>query len=192
MKKAGTKKQGDSKGATTVSMIEPGLPVDFDYAAYVSRTDHRQHAPGAPQPQAWSHYGGLPQRLLKRIGNRLPYCGKMDMAWTVMLYRQGLIPKETAVKLLQVLPETQSEEGWGGEDWLKQKLKGDEDTASAVNYGRTLQEPMYRMMLRDGILEVFDEAFGTLETLLDQAEKYADAMMAGQSHFSHAQPTTYG
>ncbi|MCF7838416.1 MAG: hypothetical protein K9N49_07275 [Candidatus Marinimicrobia bacterium] len=172
--------------------IEPGLPADFDRDAYARRTDHRQHTPGAPPPPAWPHYGGLPHRLLKKIGNRLPYCGKMDMAWTVMLYQQGLIPLPTAKKLFAILPDTQQEEGWGGEDWLKQKLDGDEDTASAVNYGRTLQEPMYRMMLRDGLLEVFDEACATLETLLDQAAVYAEAMMAGQSHFSHAQPTTYG
>ena len=175
-----------------MTLIDPGLPADFDRDAYVRRTDHRQHTPGAPQPPAWKHYMTLPGRLAERFGNRLPYCGKMDMAWTVMLYRQGLISRETAVKLLHVLPETQKEVGWGGENWLKEKLGGDEDTASAVNYGRTLQEPMWRMAMRDAVLEVFDEAFGTLETLLDKADEYADAMMAGQSHFSHAQPTTYG
>ncbi len=172
--------------------VEPGLSADFDYDAYCRRTDHRQHTPGAPEPPAWNYYMQLPQREFGRLNNRLPAVGKMDMAWTVMLFKQGLLPRETAAKLLRVLPQSQAEQGWGGEDWLKQKLDGDEDTASAVNYGRTLQEPMYRMMMRDALLAVFDEAHATLAAILDQAETCADAVMAGQSHFSHAQPTTYG
>lgn len=159
---------------------------------YCRRRDHRRHTPGAPQAGEWNHYLGLPAREAGRFANRLPAVGRMDMAWTVMLYRQGLIPLATARRLLAVLPETQGGEGWGGEEWLKQKLGGDEDTASAVNYGRTLQEPMCRMMMREALLTVFDEALPALETLLDKAAGHAGTMMAGQSHFSHAQPTTYG
>ncbi len=175
-----------------MNLIKPGLPDDFDYEAYVRLIDHRQHTPGAPKPPAWNNYMSLPKKLIERFSNRLPYCGKMDMAWTVMLFRQGIISNETATKLLNVLPETQNQAGWGGEDWLKERLEGDEDTASAVNYGRTLQEPMWRMAMRDAVLEVFDEGLGLLETLLDKAGNHAETMMAGQSHFSHAQPTTYG
>ncbi len=186
------KEQIKAKPEEPCKLIEPGLPADFDREAFARRKDHRWHAPGVPQSPAWSYYRSLPGSETARYG-LFPYRGKMDMAWTVMLYRQGLISHETAVKLLQVLPETQNQQGdWTGEVWLMKRLNGDETTASAVNYGRTQQEPMYRMAMRDALIDVFEEAFGTLGTLLDQAEVYADAMMAGQSHFSHAQPTTYG
>lgn len=117
----------------------------------------------------------------------------MDRAWTVMLYRQELIAHSVAAQLLAALEKADAEGySWAGEEWLKQQLGGDEDTASAVNFGRTLQEPMARMQMRNALLEVFEEAHDTLAVLLDRAELHADTLMAGQSHFSHAQPTTYG
>ena len=50
---------------------------------------------------------------------------------------------------------------------------------------------MARMAMRDAILEVFDEGLDTLDVLLKKAAEHAETLMAGQSHFSHAQPTTY-
>jgi len=134
----------------------------------------------------------LPNKEVNKYKNRMKYVARMDKAWTVMLYRQGLLKRETALKLFPALDKEEQNHGWGGEDWLKDELDGDEYTASAVNYGRTLQEPMYRMAMREALLDVFDELFETLETILDKSEENADAMMAGQSHYSHAQPTTYG
>ncbi|MFW6336842.1 MAG: lyase family protein [Phycisphaeraceae bacterium] len=165
---------------------------DFDRDAFLKRRDHRMHTSGSPHSADWNPYMGMPGSFQRRFGQRMPYVGRMDMAWTVMLFKQGLVEEDTARRLLEVLPETQQEGGWGGEEWLKKKLDGDEDTASAVNYGRTLQEPMHRMQMRDALLEVFDEAHDALADLLDMAELHAESMMAGQSHFSHAQPTTYG
>ena len=159
---------------------------------YCKRKDHRQHSAGVPQSDVWMHWMRWPDKEFQRVSNRLRYCGWMDKAWTVMLYRQGLIPRETAKKLLVVLADSDHEQGWGGEDWIKQKLGGDEDTASAVNLGRTLQEPMARMQMREKVLDVIDLLHKALETTLDKAEEHADTMMAGQSHMSHAQPTTYG
>ncbi|OGV73319.1 MAG: hypothetical protein A3K19_14300 [Lentisphaerae bacterium RIFOXYB12_FULL_65_16] len=109
-----------------------------------------------------------------------------------MLFKQGLIKHEVAKKLLTVLADSDHEQGQGGEDWLKKKLNGDEYTASAVNLGRTLQEPMARMQMREKVSDVIDVLLRALERTLDKAEENADAVMAGQSHFSHAQPTTYG
>jgi argininosuccinate lyase len=103
-----------------------------------------------------------------------------------MLYKQELIRREVAAKVLRAL------EGGGGEDYLKKALDGDEDTASVVNLGRTLQEPMSRLQQRDKLLDVLDLTITCLGTLLDQAEAHADTIMAGQTHLSHAQPTTYG
>jgi len=103
-----------------------------------------------------------------------------------MLHKQGLIPRDVAAKVLKAL-----EEGGGGEDFVKKALDGDEDAASVVNYGRTLQEPMSRIQLRDKLLDVIDLTTQCLGTLLDTAEANVDTIMAGQTHLSHAQPTTY-
>jgi argininosuccinate lyase len=166
---------------------KPETPEDF-----WKRKDHRQHTPGVPQSEYWNHYMQMPGRDMGKLQN-LNARIAMDRAWTVMLHRQGLVSDHVARTILKTL-EDAGEKGysWAGEEWLKKQLDGDEDTASAVNYGRTLQEPMARMQMRQGILDVIDEALPLLETLLDRAEQYADALMAGQSHFSHAQPTTYG
>ncbi len=160
--------------------------------AFCARTDHRAHAAGAPRDLIFDQLKGLPGREGQRYGNRLRFCAWMDKAWTVMLSTQGIISRDTARRLLQVLAEADNEQGFGGEEWLKKKLDGDEDTASAVNLGRTLQEPMARMQMREALLDVFDDLHQALAGVLDKAEENADAMMAGQSHFSHAQPTTYG
>lgn len=165
---------------------------EFDRDAFLKRRDHRMHSSGSPHHADWNTYMSMPRMFQQRFGQRMRYVGKMDMAWTVMLHRRGLLDDDTAKKLLAVLPETQSESGWGGEEWIKDRLDGDEHTASAVNYGRTLQEPMHRMAMREALLEVFDEAHEALADLLDMAEEHAETLMAGQSHFSHAQPTTYG
>ncbi|MAX26704.1 MAG: hypothetical protein CMJ19_19600 [Phycisphaeraceae bacterium] len=164
----------------------------FDVDAYCARKDHRAHAAGMPADPRAAQWSQHPHKYMEKIGNRLPYVGKMDQAWTVMLYRQGLIKLETAQKLLPVLKEAQTEIGWGGEDWIKEKLDGDEYTASAVNLGRTLQEPMARMQMRDALIDTFDMIHEVRQVLIDLSEKYVDALMAGQSHMSHAQPTTYG
>ena len=166
--------------------------VSEETRAYWEAKNHRQHTPGCPQSADWNKYMQLPGREMGRLQN-LNARIAMDRAWTVMLYRQGLIPHKVAAALLTALKKAGVEGySWAGEEWLCKQLDGDEDTASAVNYGRTLQEPMARMQMRDAILLVTDEAHDTLATLLDRAELHADSMMAGQSHFSHAQPTTYG
>jgi argininosuccinate lyase len=159
---------------------------------FCARKDHRLHTPGVPKAEKWQDIMLFPQKEMGRVGNRLVYCAWMDRAWTVMLFRQGLIKEEVARKLLSVLTDTGEDRGFGGEDWLKEKLGGDEYTASAVNLGRTLQEPMARLQMREKLLDVFDDLHAAMEVVLDKSEKNADAMMAGQSHFSHAQPTTYG
>lgn len=163
-----------------------------DKAAFVSRRDHRAHAAGRPSHPDRRHWATLAQRVWDHLSNRLRYCSWMDKAWTVMLYRQGLIELETARKLLGVLAEADNERGRGGEDWLKEKLDGDEHTASAVNLGRTMQEPMARMAMRETLLDVFDVLHEARRMAIERAEEHVATMMAGQSHMSHAQPTTYG
>ncbi len=159
---------------------------------YASRTDHRYHSLGVPPSDEWKHLKAFPGQEIKRLSSRLQYCCLMDRAWTVMLHKQGLVETALARRILQALVLSGGETGWGGEDWLKERLDGDEYAASVINYGRTLQEPMARMQMREALLGVFDDLHACRERILSTAETHADALMAGQSHFSHAQPTTYG
>ena len=160
------------------------MPVNLH--EYRRSHDHRFHCPGVPEAE---ERVGVRSRLgseLQRVGNARPALSATDRAWTVMLYKQELISRDVAAKLLKAL------EGGGGEDYLKKALDGDEDAASAVNLGRTLQEPMSRLRLREKLLDVLDLTTTCLGTVLDMAEANVDTVMAGQTHLSHAQPTTYG
>ena len=166
-------------------------PSDEELQAYWRDHGHQRHTCGCEQADDWSTYRHLGSRRLHEVRNRLPNCGRMDMAWLVMLHKQGLVPTETAQKLVPVLRQSLNERGWGGEVWIREQLGGDEDTAAAVNYGRTLQEPMARMMMREQMLNTFGELLPCQATLLDVAAENLDTVMAGHSHWSHAQPTTY-
>lgn len=148
--------------------------------------DHRFQCPGVPPAEARAAIDRRLPAELKRSGNARTALSATDKAWTVMLHKQGLVSREEAVKLLTAL------DGGGGEAYLKEALNGDEDTASVVNLGRTLQEPMSRLQLREKLLDVLGLAIQCLGTLLDTAEANVDTVMAGQTHLSHAQPTTYG
>ena len=115
-----------------------------------------------------------------------------DMAWVVMLYEQELIPLDTAQKLLIALEEAKNDSTYWGEDWLRNYFNGDERIASSVNLGRTLQEPMSRIQLRNRSIEFFDVALDTMSFLLDYAKEKRDLVFAAHTHMSQAQPTTYG
>jgi len=158
---------------------------------YRRSADHHRHCPGGPVAPEWNYYEGRLRSELGRVFSPMSARARTDRAWTVMLYRQGLIARDVAAKLLTALEGAEHEAGGGGEGWLKGKLDGDEDTASAVNYGRTAQEPMSRLQLRDKMLDVLALLTQCLGVILDAAEKHVNTIMAGRTHFSHAQPTTY-
>ncbi len=156
---------------------------------FLKSSSHRMHAAGGPNgPKA--HLGELSRhagRERGRVGNRYRYGHFMDQAWTVMLLKQGLIPRESAEKVLEALEKTQL----GGEGQLKKLLK-DEDLASIPVIGRTLQEPMARMQLRDKQLDVIEASQDFLQVLLDASKRHAETVMPGMTHMAHSQPTTYG
>jgi len=147
---------------------------------FLGSHDHRGHAAGEPAPV-----------LLGKVAPKHPqsyYTAQTDRAWVVMLTKKGLVPREKAAKVLAALQGVKA----GGEDALKKRLKGDEDLASIINFGRTLQEPMSRMLLRDQQLDVFEQLIKAMRATLDTAERHAETIMPGCTHMAHAQPTTYG
>ncbi len=122
----------------------------------------------------------------------------VDLAWVIAMQAGGLLSKEEAGKLLKAIRDIKSgkiqvsasnSHGYAERN-LIEALDGDEDLASMVNLGRTLQEPMFRLDLRDMLLDTFDEAFQLLKTVLMVAKEHIDTIMPGHTHMSQAQPIT--
>ncbi|MGI6280026.1 MAG: lyase family protein [Acutalibacteraceae bacterium] len=174
------------------------MELDQKTREFLASHDHRYHAlgdyPGGMSDPIHSKYNPLARQ--RAIGCLCTPSGisraYVDQAWVVMLYKQNLIDGKTAKNLLIAIEEAKKEPTYRGENWLKEFLGGDEDTASAVNLGRTLQEPMSRLHLRIILNDFFDKALDCLEKILNFAYERRDLIMPGHTHMSQAQPTTYG
>lgn len=128
----------------------------------------------------------------KTFTNRLVYCSQVDQAWVICLWKAGVLDQETTATLLNGLQTLldSGEFAMGGENSLIPVLGGDEDLASLINLGRTMQEPMSRLQLRDMLINFFGFYFDFMETLLAFAKEHRDAIMPGHTHFSQANPIT--
>jgi argininosuccinate lyase len=122
----------------------------------------------------------------------------VDLVWIVCMFEAKIIDESTAKKLLRAVrsiqqgtvetPETKSH-GYAERNMIR-ALDNDEDLASMVNLGRTLQEPMNRLDMRDMLNDTFEELLDLLSTVLDTIEANIDTIMPGHTHFSQAQPIT--
>jgi len=116
------------------------------------------------------------------------YLKLMDQAWTVMLFKQGIISTNDARIVLSGLEKVEQ----GGEPSLTKVLGGDEYHGSMPQLGRTLQEPMSRMAIREKLLDVIDVTHIFLNALQDAIELHSESIMPGMTHMAHSQPITYG
>ncbi|UCF97440.1 MAG: hypothetical protein JSV89_20050 [Spirochaetaceae bacterium] len=166
--------------------------------------EFHRYNPGVPEAKEWhqvlDNYMNTVQRLEvdptkhSTGANRL----LVDLVWVVCMLEGGIIAKPQAVKLLKAVRDIQegkspllSTKSHGyAERSIAQALNNDEDLASMINLGRTLQEPMFRLDLRDMLLETFDELLQLLRKILDTAENNIETVMPGHTHFSQAQPIT--
>jgi len=160
-----------------------------DLDDYLRSPDHYRHAVGAPQAPEIGYYNKRLSAELGRATNRAAARVQADRAWTVMLFKQGIINKPTALQLLRAIDEVAGDPAYNAEWSLKKELP--EDVASFVNLGRTTQEPMERMIMREKLLDVLGLLLKAREATLDPAEEHAETVMAGHTHMSHAQATTY-
>ena len=132
------------------------------------------------------------KRDMETYTNRLVYCSRTDLAWVVCLHKAGVLDRETAAAIIRGLETllASGESGKGGEVSLIPVLNNDEDLASLINLGRTMQEPMSRLQLRDQLLDFIDYHLAFMEQIAVFAEANADAIMPGHTHFSQANPIT--
>lgn len=146
-----------------------------------------------PARERVAPHGDVP-RDLKEYSNRFTYCTRTDKAWVVCLHSAGVIDTATAATLLEALEglEASGPDGkrGGGERDLIPALGGNEDLGSLINLGRTMQEPMTRMQMRDQMLDLFEHLFALLESVISVAEANIDTIMPGHTHLSQANPIT--
>jgi argininosuccinate lyase len=166
--------------------------------------EFHRYTPGVPEAEEWGaivdrfveYMASMEKDPTKHSGgpNRL----KVDLAWVICMYKADIIDQDAARKLLKgilslqrgVKREVETRSHGFAERSLIAALDGDEDLASMVNLGRTLQEPMTRLDLRDKMIEVFDDLIVLLDTVLKVADRNIDTIMPGHTHMSQAQPIT--
>ncbi|MET7878087.1 lyase family protein [Micromonospora profundi] len=136
-----------------------------------------------------------------------PAMVKASQAHVVMLAEQGLIPADSAAMMLRgllVLTEDRPEEfDYDGsvEDvyyTLEKRLAaacGVEVSQLSVQLARSrndLDAGVFRMVLRDQLLQVLDAVLAAGRTILDRADRHADVVITGYTHRRPAQPTSIG
>lgn len=156
------------------------------------RTDHRFHSKGNLLDHEWVSLIQNNKAEVKALGEKQPWWTMTDQTWVICLYRAKILSREEAAKLLRALEKVKMESGGhSGEERLAPLLEEGMDLASAVNYGRTLQEPMSRLKMRDKLLEVFEDVLGLIDTVQRLARDNLDTIMIGHTHLNHGQPITF-
>lgn len=149
---------------------------------------------GVPPAKERSAPGRDAQADMRRYSDRFTYCTRTDKAWIVCLYKAGTLDRATAATVLTALCKLETSDPasrrGGGERDLIPALDGNEDLGSLINLGRTMQEPMSRMQMRDQMLDLFEHLFVLLESVTDTAEANVDTIMPGHTHLSQANPIT--
>jgi len=140
-----------------------------------------------------------------RVYAEMPDVIEANLAWLLMLVRQGVVPPDRGAQLLGALAAIDDVAIAGMiADYnprfppkpilqLESYLVGQVgEIASDVLLARTLPPPLYRMKARRAILPFVGKLLKLLDTLLCRSEQYRDAVMPGYTHLQHAQPMTFG
>ena len=130
----------------------------------------------------------------------------VDLAHTVMLVEQGILPRETGATILKTLLEIR---GLAVEDFPVDPLKGSfllqvesylsqrigEDLAGRMHTGRSRIDQgatVRRRFKRGRMLDVMARLTQLQVALIGQAERHARTIMPGYTHMQHAQPWVFG
>ena len=147
------------------------------------------------------HYFPGPE---ENIRHHLIPSHQFDKAHAVMLYEEGLMTRDVAVKILSALKEMESE----GVEKTRLKLGGSahtgelyitkkygEDIGGRLHIGRSSGDldAVYRtFVLRDMLLLMMEANLAYRSTLIELAEKHVDTIMLSFSFHQPAQATTFG
>ncbi|SEC04134.1 argininosuccinate lyase [Terriglobus roseus] len=136
----------------------------------------------------------------------LPSLIECDLAHVLMLTKQGILSQEQAAACLRAILSLDlaaiSAVRYDGsvEDlffYVETELAkaAGADNAGRIHTARSrndLDLTMYRMTLRQRLLDLLGSALALRQTLLGFAQKYRDAIMPAYTHNQPAQPTTLG
>ncbi|WP_422755141.1 lyase family protein [Micromonospora sp. WMMD708] len=141
------------------------------------------------------------------VGHLYPAMVRASQAHVVMLTEQGLIPAERGARLLRGLatlradgsPAPAFDGSFEDTYYLLEKtlaqacgLPASELDVQMARSRNDLDAGVFRMLLRDQLLDVLDRVLSTGVTALDAADRYADVVITGYTHRRPAQPTTIG
>ena len=144
------------------------------------------------------------EKFIKNAKYEIPRIIQVHEAWLIMLVKTGIFQKNEAVPILNEL-EKIKKEGLKElidtydlnfpkiylqlERYLTDKLGY---MASNVNIGRTVPPPLYRMEVREALVNAIECVLTHLKVLLVKSAEHIDTVMPGYTHMQHAQPQTYG
>ena len=173
--------------------------------------------PGTSQPGANQLWGGRfaagPSDIMQRINASIDFDRRLanydidgSQAHARMLATQGIIDPADAAEIVSGLDRIR-EEIASGRFAFKQELEDIHmnvearlrvligDAAGRLHTARSRNDQVatgFRLWVRDAF-ERIDAGLLALQTvLIDQAERYADAVMPGFTHLQSAQPVTFG
>lgn len=159
---------------------------------YARRIDHRRHSTGCEMSPVMYAPSVKVLSERERMEKMQPWSTQVDIAWIICLYRADVIDREKTSRLLSGLNQIwDDDDGLSGEERLVKVFDGNMDLASTVNYGRTLQEPMSRLKIRDKMLEIFDDTLELLNVIHGLCLENLDTIMVGHTHMFQGQPITY-
>jgi argininosuccinate lyase len=137
----------------------------------------------------------------------IPYDLWGSRAHVLMLYRQSILSRQDARKILKGLKalETLHRRGEFRLDPAKEDVHSNIesflierlgiDHGGKVHTGRSRNDQVtlgMRLYLRDQVLEFAEGLISLIETLLKRGEEYRSTLMPGYTHHQHAVPTTFG
>ncbi|MCM3571441.1 argininosuccinate lyase [Neobacillus mesonae] len=127
-------------------------------------------------------------------------------AHVIMLEEQNIIKKDEAREMLRGINKTAKtnvnqltyQPQFEDLFFMIEAKMGEEigaELAGKIHIGRSRNDmgaAMYRLVLRDHLLELLQNAYRLSEALLDQAEQHVETYITGYTHTQPAQPTTLG
>ena len=130
------------------------------------------------------------------------WLGEINRASAVMLFEQGIVPKNLSAAIANALAAVLADGDKPGAarpgDYLEFEqllIAGGGPDVTRVHSGRSRQDikgTIRRLFMREALLHAFETLNDARESLLDAAEAHRDAILPAYTYGVQAQPTTFG